>query len=181
MKKLFIILVILFSLKPIAYSQGSLTLESSKAFQDYRQFFTYVAQQNNLNVDENVLLKLAADSETNYLYHQNNDSVWVVKANYYHFVQGKGRPPNQLRGASDNGLYYVVRRETDKIILIGILEGNRYEFFSRSVMGKDRSQIKTHWHTSASEGQQLTHEWNEDVFKPTLSTSETHYDEQAKK
>ena len=137
--------------------------ESPIHFQNHQELFGYIARQNELNEDDETLLKLASDSQVEY-FSRNSISPLraVIMANW--IKTGKLQGVNQIRGHSGNGMFYVVEFSLSGIDLIGILEGNGWQ---RSI--KNGHEIITTWHMCTVDSIERVYQFNGRVFEQTQS------------
>lgn len=166
-RKLITIVLILFHIGlfilPALAEEGD--LKTARHFDSYQQLFSYIADENGLGTDPQTILKLAADSRVEYLNSTTKDGPLraIITANWINTQEFAG--VNSLRGASNNGLFYVVQFSYDGLQLIGILEGNGFK--SSQVNGQE--VLITSWHMSANEYVQTIYEWDGNVFKKKSS------------
>ena len=73
---------------------------------------------------------------------------------------------SQIRGAQDNGLFYVIEKNGKGYDLIGILSGNSYRYTEFN--GKET--FITTWHISASQFNQCLYQWDGKMY--TLMSSQ---------
>jgi hypothetical protein len=148
---------------PSLAQQGPLT--EPVHFKNYHELFEFIARDNGLEATNEVVTKLSADSRVEYRLAQNKDSRIraVIEADYIDTNEFPG--VNSLRGASGNGLFYVIEFELNGIDLIGVLEGNGWEL--RTIDG--RESYVTSWHMSAYEFVETVYEFNGRAFVKTTS------------
>lgn len=152
-------------------------LESPIHFQNYQELFTYIASQNGL--DPETIFDLAVDSRIDYKSRQTNADpiIAVITASYlqdHKSPYGDKYRINNIRGASGNGNFYVIRFEEEGLDLIGILVGNGYSW--TNINGNDA--LFTSWHMSAAEYVKTVYEWDGKVFR--LVSSENMIEEEDK-
>jgi hypothetical protein len=129
-------------------------------FVNYQAAFKYIAAQERIPTDAGTLFRLAADSEIRVWHFDERPPLYVVTAHYY-----AGGLYDQIRGAQDNGRFYVLRTlahdftavgNTDHgFQLIGVAEGNSYSWQTVN----DRLKLITRWHMSAAESGTNTYDW----------------------
>jgi hypothetical protein len=145
------------------------TREAEKAtadFHDYAQVFRFIAAREELPVDEGTIFRLAADSSVEVWHFDDIPILYVITAHYY-----AGGLYDQIRGAQNNGRYYLLRPFNQQFTaagnldrgfeLVGIAEGNTYRWETLN----SRRRLITTWHLSASESPTNTYEWNGKKFE----------------
>lgn len=135
--------------------------ETSRDFKTYRECFAFIAAQENLAKDDETVLKLAAESgyERHLLFEKTGEEIAVVKASFY------GARYNQIRGAQDNGRYYVFRIRPAGFTFVGTLEGNAYACGTEN--GVARFTCSLHW--GANESIENVYVWNGRMFEQVSS------------
>jgi hypothetical protein len=135
------------------------TLEDTRVFKNWKECFRFIAKEESLPTDDNTLFKLAAESSSkrHLLSEKTNEQVVVIKADYY------WEKYSQIRGAQDNGRFYVFRIQQDGFTFAGALEGNGYT--CGTMNGVARFYASSHW--SAFESLDRVYDWNGTVFENT--------------
>jgi hypothetical protein len=144
---------------PAAQTDESPNSPLARHFSSYTQLFRLIAaNEMDLPTDSETVLTLAAQSDFE-LYVTDSRSVFAVITPHYYV----GNAIDQLRGASGNGNFYVVRlnlssgladepgRSPPSLDLLGVAEGNSFRWSSEN----DQQILITTWHMSAEE--HLTH------------------------
>jgi len=142
--------VILFSAALLLTSVASVcTAEApeGKVFSSWQEFFTAIAGSLDMDVTPESIFSLAAESDLTFS--TVDPSLILVKANLFTWVDGY--PINQLRGASDNGPFFLIKRQEDGLRFLGTMDGNQCDSTAlASVEGKTRVVFECTWHMSAS-------------------------------
>lgn len=133
--------------------------KAPRHFKTYQECFKFIAEEESLPTDDNALFKLASESSSQryLLSEKTNEQVIVFKADYY------GEKHSQIRGAQDNGRFYVFQIRQDGFTFAGKLEGNGYRW--GTVNGVARFYSSSHW--SAFESLDSVYDWNGTVFELT--------------
>ncbi|MCK4519015.1 MAG: hypothetical protein KAU12_02740, partial [Candidatus Omnitrophica bacterium] len=117
LKRLQVVLLIL-AFFSVSYAEEI----ESKIFLDYLDCFRYMAENNHLGTEEANICKLAAESSVDRYFQENSGEIILVfKLNYF-----KGRY-STIRGAQNNGPYYIFLEADDCFEYIGRMEGNSYQ------------------------------------------------------
>ena len=155
------ILCCLFLAAPPCFAEEDL-LKSPVHFQDYKEIFGYIATEDGLFNDPEMILQLSNDCKVEYIHSEKKDGPLraVLTAN---LIDNNG--VNILRGASGNGAYYVLQFTPTGMDLVGILVGNGWK--NRTIDGHDA--FVTTWHMSAFEYVETIYDWNGSVFAKSSS------------
>lgn len=140
---------------------GLASADEPRTFTNWRECFRFMVGDSDtmLQSDDDTLFKLAAESSMDrvWLGERTNRIVIVVKLDYL-----KG-PYSALRGAQDNGLYYLFVPVENGFQYVGRMEGNGFKWGTPN--GKAR--FTTNWHMSASESYENIYDWNGKMFRQT--------------
>ena len=160
------LVLVLAGCSSVQVQPSSTTLPATTVFTNYQAAFRFIAQHERLPTDAGTLFRLAADSEIRVWHFDDMPPLYVVTARYY-----AGGIYDQIRGAQDNGRYYVLRTfardfsgvgNTDRCFeLVGIAEGNIYTWQSIN----RRLRLITRWHMSAAESTTSAYDWDGTSFQ----------------
>lgn len=145
---------------PLGFA-GEDALTSPVHFQNYQEIFSHIADANELFNDPEMILQLSNECRVEYPPDAQKDG--QTRAVMALNLMDNG--VNILRGASGNGVYYVIQSTATGLDLVGILEGNSW----KHQVINDRDAFVTTWHMSAEEYVETTYEWNGSVFAKTNS------------
>lgn len=144
------------SLPILATQRIQENLDSPMEFNNYLEFLSFIATNSYLDQDLETLFTLAAESTINLISWNNNKNVHILKADYF----GDSRF-SKIRGAQSNGLYYIFFKESDKIVLVGIMRGN---YFKQKTINGNLA-FTSFWHASAFESGEHIYIWNGKIFE----------------
>jgi len=154
--------ILLFALSLCVNSQA--TAGGTKDFASWRAFFTEVAKEVDiLEQTPDRIFDLATDSDVeNY----PDDLLVLVRPNLYSLIQGP-MLYNQLRGTSNNGPFYLLKRTGKGLHLIGRMEGNQCKSTGMISRGKESSHrmFECTWHNSAASYNVARYETDGDTLK----------------
>ncbi|MCK5306326.1 MAG: hypothetical protein KAJ66_04265 [Candidatus Omnitrophica bacterium] len=153
-KKLTLLQVVLLIL--ILFSVSYAEEIELKIFLDYLDCFRFMAENNHLGTEEANICKLAAESSVERCFQENSEEIILVfKLNYF-----KGRY-STIRGAQDNGPYYIFLEADDCFEYIGRMEGSSYQ----KKDSDGRMIFSTTWHVSSNESIESVYEYDGETFK----------------
>jgi hypothetical protein len=151
------------SLPPARRAGGSPT--ATNTFATYQETFRFIAQNEGLPGDAGTVFRLAADSSVEVLHFDRMPYFYFITARYY-----AGGIYDQIRGAQDNGRYYILRPLNQQFTEVGnldrgfelacVAEGNTHRWRTFN----DRLRLITTWHLSAAESATNIYEWNGKSF-----------------
>jgi hypothetical protein len=132
-------------------------------YADFREIFGRIISENGLYNDPEMVLQLSNECKVEYVTpaSSKDGQLAVMTVNLINPESGV----NELRGASNNGTYYVLQITPTGMDLIGILEGNSWK--QKTIDGKDA--FVTTWHMSAFEYIETDYVFNGKVFQKTNS------------
>lgn len=136
----------------------------TKHFKTYKDFFTYLVEQNpDFSVRDENIVKLAAESTIERIETKFNENVreiiLVVKLDYFDGLFSR------IRGAQSNGDFYILKVLNDGFEIVGIMRGNRYNFGTFN----GRPRFYSDSHMSYCEGIEDIYDWDGEFFKLTSS------------
>ncbi len=138
---------------------SALSLEAAGPvhFKEWHEFYQFIVKDYQARAmlekaDEATVTKLAAESVSEFIYDAVPRSPVVlilVKPSYKKLVNATWI--DTLRGASNNGLFYLVQMQESGLDLIDTLEGNQCRHESISDHGRQKIKFVCGWHMSVSE------------------------------
>ncbi len=143
-----------------AFGQGASESESvSRIFPTYKDCFRFMAEHSQMKVDDASLFKLAAESSMDryWLDEKAESLVLVIKLDYLSGASSK------IRGAQDNGPYYLFVPRENGFEHVGTIEGNNCKWGTRN----GKASFTTTWHVSARESIEVVYVWDGATFKVT--------------
>lgn len=121
-----------------------------------------VGDHHQTESDDAFLFKVAAESSMDryWLDEETKDIVLVIK------LDSLNEPYSAMRGAQDNGAYYLFVPNDNGFEHVGTMEGNSYKWGTFN--GKAR--FTTSWHMSSTDAIETVYGWNGSRFEVTAKT-----------
>jgi hypothetical protein len=159
-------LIVCLALVMSSYAQGE---AKPRDFRSWHEFFAVIAGELDMDKTEDNIFQLAAES--NVVLTGSDENLILVKPNLFVW-HGGGITSNQLRGASDNGPYYLIRPTDSGFRLLGQLEGNVCEYHGRiSRNNKNLSVFVCSWHDSQSSSPLTEYETDGETLRKVTANS----------
>ena len=126
--------------------------DDSRQYADWKECYRFMAEQAYFPTDDQSLFRLAAESSADWfwLVDGSKEIVVVVK------LDARDGPYSALRGAQQNGLYFLFTPNDSGYRFIGTMEGNSYR--RGTINGK--SHFTTGWHMSSSLSYENIYDWD---------------------
>jgi hypothetical protein len=147
--------------KPASIATDAEQIKLPITFASLDDFFTFVARNsiNGMPINDDTVSKLVADSTDKIVDLDSKQRqmpfVHVLESHYFN------RGFDEIRGVKGNGQFYILRPLTNKVELVGILDGNSYRL--QPINGTPR--FVSYWHLSANKSSENIYEWNGKFFE----------------